>query len=881
MLQIKICLDKTGYSCKPRTEEVSKISKRIYKLTQCNDISTLADLIGNKGHTFTPAVFDGVARKAENVTEIQLLCLDFDNDISKGKKMTISFEEATERSYKLGLPIAFAYETFSSENRSKFRIVYTYCEPIVNHEFYSVIINALHSIFPESDSSTKDISRLFFGGKGLLTGVSDKKISGSMIFSSLYYHFSEPRNEKKKKIENFALSNCVELVNGTFHIDNIDEETLKKVQNAAVPIIYNNRRNTVLHDFFIIYKNNTHTHNQGVRENKVIKRRIPLNKDNCKCSLLEEFANVRRLLNYHEKWGILTNLVRISGGIQWFTEIMSNIEKRVPYAHNFRKWDSNVRQIKKNPYSPERCITFCPYCNECKHCTTILNTLSASKYEITVKENCIKYTDINNARNELFSVMQEALNSTDNKALHIINAQTGLGKTEEYINCMMYSDRPFIIAVSTTELKEEVFYRCIKKGIENVVMTPKLPEDIDIWESTILETYYTKGDVQGYHDFLKMLEDKYPSMKKYKEELRKTLNSTGHILTTHIRFLNNMFSEKAIFDHEIIIDEDIIKTAFISGKVSKKALKTIIKKYKDSMPYSVIMRLKSYITAESKENQLTCLKLKNKSTLYISNDNLHKIYEDSFVDFNFYDLINAKAVITSDDYIYFSNMRTLPDKKIIMVSATASEFIYKNMFPDRNIHYHEISKVRYEGKIIQYFSESFSRNWIKHNKDIFDKIMKYHDNCNKITFLSYSSEEDPLHFGNTEGKDDFANNDLLVFGTPFHNEVIYKLMAAIMGFDIDKINKRSLNHRIIEMREFEFLFFTYDYEPLRVIQMYFISSEIEQAVGRARLLNNNNTVYVYSCMPVSQAEFHEINPLLADEADKKDTPKDCDSFEEE
>ena len=47
--------------------------------------------------------------------------------------------------------------------------------------------------------------------------------------------------------------------------------------------------------------------------------------------------------------------------------------------------------------------------------------------------------------------------------------------------------------------------------------------------------------------------------------------------------------------------------------------------------------------------------------------------------------------------------------------------------------------------------------------------------------------------------------------------------------------------------------FTYKNVLLRKIQMYMISSELEQCIGRARLLRKDNTVYVFSDFPVEQA----------------------------
>lgn len=47
----------------------------------------------------------------------------------------------------------------------------------------------------------------------------------------------------------------------------------------------------------------------------------------------------------------------------------------------------------------------------------------------------------------------------------------------------------------------------------------------------------------------------------------------------------------------------------------------------------------------------------------------------------------------------------------------------------------------------------------------------------------------------------------------------------------------------------------YDNEDLRDIQLWLIESELQQAIGRARLLRNNCSVFLFSNYPIEQAEF--------------------------
>ena len=92
MNAVKVSLDYKKYNSKPSGGEIGRISKEIYKKTCEISLDELADLVGNDGCTFAPAVFAN-ARTIAEVKEIQLLCLDFDN-----KEKNISIDRVLEPS---------------------------------------------------------------------------------------------------------------------------------------------------------------------------------------------------------------------------------------------------------------------------------------------------------------------------------------------------------------------------------------------------------------------------------------------------------------------------------------------------------------------------------------------------------------------------------------------------------------------------------------------------------------------------------------------------------------------------------------------------------------------------------------------------------------
>ncbi|WP_277405532.1 hypothetical protein [Lacrimispora xylanisolvens] len=61
---------------------------------------------------------------------------------------------------------------------------------------------------------------------------------------------------------------------------------------------------------------------------------------------------------------------------------------------------------------------------------------------------------------------------------------------------------------------------------------------------------------------------------------------------------------------------------------------------------------------------------------------------------------------------------------------------------------------------------------------------------------------------------------------------------------------------------------TYKQRELRALQLYFIGKELEQSIGRARLLRNNCKVVVFSNFPCEQAELVQEDYLEPDFQEK-------------
>lgn len=150
---------------------------------------------------------------------------------------------------------------------------------------------------------------------------------------------------------------------------------------------------------------------------------------------------------------------------------------------------------------------------------------------------------------------------------------------------------------------------------------------------------------------------------------------------------------------------------------------------------------------------------------------------------------------------------------------------------------------------------SMSRQCIQDNKE---KLSVYLKSLQKeykiITFMKYEKEFNGfgLHFGNAEGMDSLNGKNVMVVGTPHLDEMVYRLIGYHLGMEVEQ---ETLAVRKVRYNNYEFNFMTYKGEELRKLQLYFIYKELEQCIGRARLLRNNCKVLVLSNFPCEQAEL--------------------------
>ncbi len=532
-------------------------------------------------------------------------------------------------------------------------------------------------------------------------------------------------------------------------------------------------------------------------------------------------------------------------GKQKFLEII-NSEKNSDKYYRLIHWKEILTAIIKDDVPVAKCEN-CEYCDCCSHSDNMLSTAKPKMREVRVLKK-EKYVSVEKAYQELQNAFQKAVEARDNK-IHIISGQTALGKTSTYINYMKNSIKPIIIAVPTHELKEQVVRDSKCAGVEDICCTPDI-RNYGISPEIIGETdsIYRIGAGAYVLKFLvsqlQKLDNKssdYDGICRYLRDCKSSARFKGHIVTTHAKLMH--IPQDVLESHEIIIDEDILRNILRTETVDIETVKKI--RNSGILPEYIA----SYLSG-------ICMKrgyhFMDGLDVFSDENQLEKL---NGTDANIYGLLKSNYINIKNGKITFLIEEKLPDCKLIILSATISHEIYRKVYSDRIIEYYECPKAAYRGRIIQYTDSSYSRYGLKDNYDLKRSLADLCRDCVVITFSCIENDFNTrYHFGNVEGINNLKGRNLAVIGLPNVDDVVYCLYGMRMGTDVGKAN---MYPQRITYKNKSFYLNTYKNEVLQMIQTWIISSQLEQAVGRARLLREECTVMVFAGFPVEQAEYHD------------------------
>ncbi len=840
------CIKTLKYSLAKRWQEV--------------EILELAALVGEKRYAMMPGhIIGGISYL--NCKEMQLFVLEFPS--------SVKFCNIKERCDKYEIPITFAYQSYDfAGSEEQFNVVFAY-ESIIKTPFIiNVILNMLYKIFPESNYKSICMNSIFQGGNKLIY----LKENACFTFMHLFYPFFDSLNKGgslQRNLYRFCKKQKILMINNrpamgpigllpSFLAENIDPASIHiegESKNSAIFIVENKESN-----YSINHKERT--------------KRLGI-EDKCICQLLNDF-NGGQVFEDKALLAILTNLLYISGGQKHFLNVMDTFYN----CNTSSKWKENISYLKG--YLPHNCSeNFCPYYCCCENRGTIISTLGMDK-------KIVKDEEIFYSLEEAADSLKKNLNQAhDSKAdgIHLIKAQTAIGKTTAYINLIReYPTEKFLIAVPTNALKKQVLADLVIAGIsqKEIFMTLSIYDTPFIDKETLNQI--SEAHKVGIHDKKNsVLSELYEEIKddpnkkavaaEYKNLIDgiKAIDDERIVVTTHSYFLQMpyIFLKK----YTTIVDEDILQLQIFNEtkSISLNCLNGL--KKNNVSGYAVIAtemlntkeneyrKINSSVTGSFFTEKELC-----ELDYFEKNDNINDlIYAGAFVKIR--DRESGEMVVK-----YFCPRKFYPMKYIIL-SATLNKEIYKKYFyGSMDVYLYPEKKAAYMGNLKQYTYHSLGRRDLSNKRQVFSyvKKMAHKEDLEIITFKEGKILRDVsgmnskgLHFGNTTGINALSGKDIGIVGTPFKVEESYKIVACYLGADVNKKIDEFPRVQRVNYKNYNFLIMTYSEPLLREVQLYSLESELEQCIGRARLLRRDCTVYLLSSFPCEQAEL-QIHDYLLD-----------------
>lgn len=465
----------------------------------------------------------------------------------------MTFDEIKERAEHYRLPILFAYKTFSyTKEHEKFRVIFVLTD-VITDSFTGESVTAMFmKIFGECDMACKDSSCMFFGGKGLLE-ITDEpiEIAGRDVLIAFVTYMNDKYgdNHYTRAIKKFYESIGIKY-NKILPVIN-DGKFVHEGINSPVPS--NN-----------IIKNE--------KSRRVVTRNFDRNILHDRCRLYRDFVEGNEYYYYPELFQLATNFINIEKGKNKFLSILKSPNNVDYEAYHKRNRSAIVNILIAMDYQPQGCNN-CLHASECLHGKNMILTAQPGKSTIlqTVKK---EYVTIEEAENDLKEKFMQAVYS-ENPGVHIIKAQTGIGKTNLYIDYLLHDkNRKFLIAVPTHKLKAEVYNKAISKGINNIAYTPEIPVFTPEAQEKINHIYAVGAGKYALEIMRKMFgqvpaeHPDYMALSSYLDALESIKDFDGHIITTHDRLLLQTQNSRLLENREVIIDEDIMRTMLSTNSVS-------------------------------------------------------------------------------------------------------------------------------------------------------------------------------------------------------------------------------------------------------------------------------------------------------------------------
>lgn len=843
--RVRFCVDPQKFSDRPpkgkgKGSPAPAIAKRIFNYEVEKSWEELADLIV-EGHSVLPMITDGKGCEKDNWLYQRIFEVDFE--------CKLPADIFKERLDFYHLPWKFFYSTFSHTGSDpRFRIIFDLGDAATSIEVADSIQFLLAKfLFPESDKQCSNCNRWYYGGKEILyPNFDSRSLTYTELEAAARNHQVAISGHSTKAKNRVSKDTIAELLQ--FEHTEADIELIRGVDFGEL-----SDKLTILKSFKMGgFIRSTEEYNAGAR------------------------------LTYPELFGIATNLQCIEGGIVWMRQVM---DATGTYES---KHYAVLSSIKGRDYNPSRLENFSPFEEDWEY-KNILQATYSNQYSepVPVANYVRKAFQLKDAERKMKHEFLKACESNDTK-VYVFNCATGLGKSTLLIDSFNDTHEPVAYAFPTHALKDELGKKIGIPSFDDllaiepikrnsilfnlpVYVTPKLPDCIPEDIASELEYYYSVGLYQ-------VAQNKIAALRKDTSNSPEVLNALDlyfqansltygqnhkSVWTTHAKmFTKNQKDGKYPFGHckTIICDEDILNVIIPSHYVIREDLYRLENLVdtegsqqlkRDFLP--VIKEYQTYINKRLKTVETIRVNLSDTLSELIS---LVAAAPSGHFSGNILDLFRMKGFYVNDDKfegkMHYAHKKDIPtDRKIIILSATADEHIYRELFGDR-LEFIDISNVVPVGNLVQDMSNSCSKSSLNVPNTI-NKVVDKAGDLPTITFKDFRHKfKNPAdsYFGNCAGYDSLNGNSINVVGTPYPSPNQVFIIAAAMGLDYltaDHVNTTTL---VINRNGYRFKLNTFEDPNLQAIQCALIESNLIQAIGRSRILRNDCTVYLYSGYPI-------------------------------
>lgn len=906
---VTLMLDSHAYKEKPpkpkKKGEITEHQKSATRLRSGKCTLSLPEFVETvlTGHSFIPAEFQKGRCIRQNWISQQVFALDFDSGWT--------LEAFWKMSNKYGIQPFLVYPSFSyTPEDERFRAVFVCDQVIYDLRLRDLVQNVFFDMYSAMTASGKltpdkicrPPSHFFFG-----TNKPSIHIDLNVRFNpaDLADNFLKVRQQEEDKNfsrfrAKFAEENHINLCgrkklgvfifysylnedgNEEFQVgspiiykrktkdssklvetgSNPDLQTQVKHSGAILQIWWTIDHQTCLHKIspqFHKQKSKNKNKSPNIQSCKDLQSKIPIRISDSKealsnrCRLLKEFKEGTKHLCHQERLLIGSNLLNTNGGQKFYNECL---QSRDDYDYP----DEMFEDIKNRDYKPMGCAENCPYDKECNHKKNLLQQVPVRRSEYRHLYYWPDAKPLNATQEEIRNALKEAL-SAPYPGVTVIKSDTGSGKTEQlkHVNISRAC-----IAFDTHRLKSEAYERIAwEKGRETFLwdIPPRLPAALQA-ELNRVQRLGITGTMQIYKDALNSEEVKNDIEWRYMIEdyihNAERVHMEQHMFTTHEKAMHLKKVDTLIFD------EDPIGTFIRIVPIEVADIKLIIeaaKQQNTERSRKIAAHLMKVLRSGADVAHDILSSYHPRETL----EALIKEMPDTFQS-NMGMLFTGNAYVRSitdadnPEKVYVVDRRLpLPDTKIIIMSATADEYVYRRLFGPR-LKFIDLSGTKTKGQCIFHPGRGYSKGSINQmGEDAFikqvaaDQAQYGFEAVITHKFIAGKlNEHVPVlgHFGGLAGIDKWGGKSIAVYGTPHPPECVYRLYAHVLKIPNSK-DAIKFDWREIIRGEFEFQMQLCSGLPaLQDLQLWMIESELAQAVGRARLIHHDTKVHLFSSVPV-------------------------------